>query len=900
MNVGEKAHEFLGKAAPVGYVAGLGRGGAHGFVTGSDVVPIQPANLAHTVDPLLQEDDANLSQDEPDEAGLLSTTLLTKEDKEAIEIYNHVSQVISSRRSMGKQTTDEPENEIVRLKREFSTLKKSMVTVSAEEWANLPDAVSVVKKRKKENPRDSFLPLPDNIILDGLGQESSYSNSIPSNDIAQFKDAREQALNIKLEKASRSLIDPEDQFDAEQYLTSLTSSAEEFADLKRARALYRSITVADPKNSSAWIAYARVEEKGNNLKEARRIVRKGIENCKRSEELWIELVRLFSSCKSSDYDQVIQEALSNVPHCASLWLVACEREKEMVKKQKLFTRALEFNPKSVELWKHFIEIENEPECAKILLQNAVECVPDKVDFWIALAKLETYENAKRILNKAIVNCPKQSKIWLEAMKLEEQQSKMQKITDGTTLKLVDYPQIDALMEKALADLLDLSRSDWTSMAMECEKQCFIQTAQSVISKTIILGMEEQRESWKAVWLQDVDNFIAEKCFESARSLFRNATHLLYDKKSIWKRFAFFEQQHGTIESFVDTMTAATTACPNAEVLWLIYAKHIWNVEGGEKALLILQQALVVNSTSEEIILAQCKVLVALQNFTAAKELLETSKEVLSECPKLWMKLIILERNMGNNNSSLALLDKAINLYPEYYKFYLIKSQILSDIPIESLAALELGTRKCPNSIPLWIQLAKFEQLQGKGVKARSTLEKARLSNPKNELLWETALFVEVENANQAGWRSIMIRALKECPSSGLLHYHAIMHEPKSTRLSKAGEYLKKLPHNPWILFAYAQCYEADMKLENALKWYQNTIENNTKMSLGIADFYLYFYAFLVRNSKTDLANEVKNEFLQSACVYGSLWIKHRKDPQNWLLSTEEIFIQATNELLQNA
>ena len=91
MNVGTHAKEFMGKEAPVGYIPGLGRGGAKGFVTGSDITPLEPAEFtAFQVqkDPLLQED----------EAGLLSSgnSFLSAEDREAIQEYERINEVMSS------------------------------------------------------------------------------------------------------------------------------------------------------------------------------------------------------------------------------------------------------------------------------------------------------------------------------------------------------------------------------------------------------------------------------------------------------------------------------------------------------------------------------------------------------------------------------------------------------------------------------------------------------------------------------------------------------------------------------------------------------------------------------------------------------------------------------------
>lgn len=51
-------------------------------------------------------------------------------------------------------------------------------------------------------------------------------------------------------------------------------------------------------------------------------------------------------------------------------------------------------------------------------------------------------------------------------------------------------------------------------------------------------------------------------------------------------------------------------------------------------------------------------------------------------------------------------------------------------------------KKCPQAIALWLLLSRLEEGSGQLIKARSILEKARLRNPHNPLLWLEAARVE--------------------------------------------------------------------------------------------------------------------------------------------------------------
>lgn len=85
-----------------------------------------------------------------------------------------------------------------------------------------------------------------------------------------------------------------------------------------------------------------------------------------------------------------------------------------------------------------------------------------------------------------------------------------------------------------------------------------------------------------------------------------------------------------------------------------------------------------------------------------------------------------------------------------------------------------GLRACPGSIPLWRLAARLDEVNLGVNKARSTVEVARLQNPKNEFLWLEAVRLERRAGNTKGADSLMARALQECPGSGVLWAEEIL------------------------------------------------------------------------------------------------------------------------------
>lgn len=71
-----------------------------------------------------------------------------------------------------------------------------------------------------------------------------------------------------------------------------SSSTTEIHDLKKARALLKSVITSDPKSASGWIAAARVEELDGKLDEARSIITNACRNFYDNEDIWLESARL--------------------------------------------------------------------------------------------------------------------------------------------------------------------------------------------------------------------------------------------------------------------------------------------------------------------------------------------------------------------------------------------------------------------------------------------------------------------------------------------------------------------------------------------------------------------------------------------------------------------------------
>jgi pre-mRNA-processing factor 6 len=383
---------FLGKPAPEGYVAGIGRG-ATGFTTRSDIGPARSENditisierdgrMSYTQRKKLEgehqksyqdqsfgtpfandavaigtakddegtKDEYNQAANDEDDAGLFADMPYTQEDEEADAIYGAINDYMGDRRK--KQREEREQQEMYKLQKEkpkiqqqFTVLKRGLAQVTSEEWAAIPD-IGDARAKKQQKRHEKFTPLSD-AILEKARQDhnrngiiSSYSNGTESvlADFAQIGEAREVVLGARLDRISDS-FSGQTNIDPKGYLTGLDSiivkSEAEIGDIKKARLLLKSITSTNPKNPQGWIAAARLEEIAGKMVDARDMIAKGCKECPSSEDIWLEAARLN---KQQNAKILLAEAVQHLPYSIKIWLQAANFETDMKLKKRVLRR----------------------------------------------------------------------------------------------------------------------------------------------------------------------------------------------------------------------------------------------------------------------------------------------------------------------------------------------------------------------------------------------------------------------------------------------------------------------------------------------------------------------------------------------------------------------------------
>ena len=396
---------------------------------------------------------------------------------------------------------------------------------------------------------------------------------------------------------------------------------------------------------------------------------------------------------------ILANAIRQVPQSIKIWIRAQELEIDVSAKKRVVRKAIEHIPNSILLWKTAVSLEDDQENAKILLSRAVECIPTSIELWLALVRLETYANGKKILNKARTVLPTSHEIWITAAKLEEENS--------------DQAKVDLIITRGTQQLIakgsKINREQWIQEAEVCESEGFIGVCKSIIQTSIGTGIELSLQ--KHTFIDDAEQCVLRKSIETARNIYSYLIQTFPEKKSVWRRAAFFEREHGTSRQLEEVLENAVTNCPNAEILWLMAAKDKWQSGNIPAAKIILERAFAANENSEQIWLAAIKLEVETGNIETARTFLEQAR-IKANTPRVWMKSVMLEWQTKSIAAAFQLVNTSLVSFPTFAKLWMIKGQMLTleskDIPAARLNYSQ-ALKYHPKNTILWILASRLEE-----------------------------------------------------------------------------------------------------------------------------------------------------------------------------------------------
>ncbi|RPD55484.1 TPR-like protein [Lentinus tigrinus ALCF2SS1-6] len=468
-----------------------------------------------------------------------------------------------------------------------------------------------------------------------------------------------------------------------------------------------------PRRPVAWVAAPFVpmtstraphgcQDDRNGWVAAQKLIKQGCEQCAKSED------RKPRGCiKRRPTRRSEREALK-------IWLSAANLEHHVKAKKRAYCARVSL-----------------ASDARILLARAVEVIPQSVELWLALARLETPDKAKAVLNKArkviptshdrrraaaragVLRGGQAGRAAREGARARRQDDQGGRARAPAAPSTAHAPAVaqggGAVRERG-------RRSRWTSRR-----------------KTDLIP---------GPWTSDVEAAEAKSNIGAARAILAYALRVFPDKKSLRRKAADLEKARGTRESLNAILEGAVHHCPQAEVLWLMWANEKWLEGDVPAALELLERAFIANSESQQIWLAAVKLEAENGELGVARELLVRARTVADTQR---VKPAIFERQQDQLSNVLETLATAIKKYPKFAKLYMIQGQIHHQQGnlAAARAAYAAGIKACPKDVNL--------------IKARALLDKARLANSGNEVLWAKAVDAEDHSGGTTQAKTVLAR-----------------------------------------------------------------------------------------------------------------------------------------------
>lgn len=896
---------ILDQEPPPGYVAGIGRG-ATGFTTGADTGPVK-------FDTEFDDDDDNLEREEglqaDDENGLLGSRKLQndEEDDEADRIYAEIDRKLSQKSGTSTKLVevDKVEEETDIIREQFADLKRELSTVKQSEWENLPEVADFTRRNKRlrlmEQQQQRTYATPDSIIA-GSGANRDIDQAT---DFHSISVAKGNLLSSQLDSMVSSTSANGNNDDLNKELAALEERSLNLQDFNKGRLILSSLRKSEPKKPNSWLASCRLEEQAKNYSQAKALIAEGCHKLPRSEELWLENIRI--NQKTAEGTRkckfIVNEALRYNSKSEKLWVKAFELENvaDITSKRRVLMKAIEFIPTSVELWKLLINIEEDEADVKKMLDKAVELCPKEWEFWLTLLNLSNYSEAKLVLNRARKNLSDSHLVWLAALKLEEREN------DAITLEKLVKMLAKGFkeLEKHINGESLLTKEKWLEESVKAELEGFKKTSQAIVINC--LGNEETSIN---------------ECFQLAESRQNdqdNVAHYIYqyviDKypKNIESWLNIFQSlKKGGEKNLTKLFTyysKSLEAIEDNELLPLMYAKDKWilgkDVDGARQIL-----ANYKNKDSEEMYLARVKLEV---KNNCLEEAYKLSQEALSKISnvseRFWVKHIHLQRFLHHKGvvindlqEVLATISQALDSYPQYYKLYLQKSQILLDMNNGNAAREELsvGSKKCDRTVEIYISMAHINEVHLNSlIRARSTLEMGILKNPKSDELWVAKIKLERRHKDTVAARQLVNRALKIFPSSLAIWIQNLALIPKMSH-RKPGflDALKHTNNSPEVLLSIGVFFWIDGKFSKAKSWFKRSLDADKTNG----ESWGWSYCFIKKHGSESELEVLLEELKESyeGINKGLVWNSINKDVKNTTLSPREILEIVANDLLLNS
>ncbi|XP_023221900.1 pre-mRNA-processing factor 6-like [Centruroides sculpturatus] len=577
----------------------------------------------------------------------------------------------------------------------------------------------------------------------------------------------------------------------------------------------------------------------------------------------------------------------------------------------VIAQAVRHIPSSVRIWIKAADLEIEIKGKRRVYRKALEHIPNSVRLWKAAVELEEPDDARILLSRAVECCPTSVELWLALARLET------------------YENARKVLNKARENI-PTDRQIWITAA-KLEEACGSHhMVEKIIDRAIASlranGVEINREQWLK------DGIECEKAGSvlTCQAIIRTVIGIGVedeDRKHAWMEDADACASQGAFECSRAIYAHALSVFPSKKSIWLRAAYFEKNHGTRESLESLLQRAVAHCPKAEVLWLMGAKSKWLANDVPAARSILSLAFQANPNSEEIWLAAVKLESENNEYERARRLLAKARASAPTAR--VMMKSVklewALGDL-IEAKNLLEEGLKLYPDFAKLWMMKGQILEQENKIDEAREAYNLGLKKCPTSIPVWLLLSQLEEKGGALIKARSVLEKARLRNPKCAELWLEAVRVELrgglKDIALTLIAKAMQDCP-NSGILWAEAIFMEArpqrKTKSVDALKrcehdphvllavsklfWTERKMNkarewfNRTvKIDPDLGDAWAYYYKFELLHGTEEQQEDVKKRCVNAEPHHGEHWCQISKDIANWRKKTEEILVMTANQL----
>ncbi|KAH8900996.1 pre-mRNA splicing factor prp1-like protein [Thozetella sp. PMI_491] len=720
--------DFLNQQAPENYVAGLGRG-ATGFTTRSDLGPARDGPSDDQIKAAVAKRSAQLGLTESkDDAN-------DDDDGRYQDPENEVGLFAGGIYEKDDEEADRIWKEVDdKMARRRQKQREARETAEREEYERqnpkIQQQFAGLKRALETVTDEEWANLPDVKDLTGKTKRARQARmqrfyAVPDSVLAASRDAGEFGTTVADDGTATSAANDGTVTD----FAKIGAARDKVLQAKLEQASQGTVssgsaTSIDPKGYLTSLSNTQgAEQSIGDIEKFRKMLKSAVDSNVKQASSWIAAARL--------------EIVAGKPAAA----------------RNLIAKGCEHCPKSEDIWLENIHL-NDNRNAKVIAAQAIKQNPRSVKLWVEAMKLENdLRSKKKVIRFALDNNPESEALWKEAVNLEE-----------------DPEDARLLLAKA-TDLIPESLDLWLALArLETPKN-----AQKVLNKALkklpnshelfIAGARLQEQLGEA----------------SKKPVMRNAVKFLTMREAMPKREEWIAEAEKCEEE------GAILTCQSIIEETLGYG-------------------LDEDDDRKEIWMEDAKASINRGKIMTARAIYAYALRVFVNSKTLYLAAVDLERNHGTKEGLLDSLEKAVEACPHIETFWLMLSKEKSGELNEARRVLARAFKQNPDNEDIWLAAVKLEADNGETDQARDLLRTARQNAP-TDRVWMRSVAFERQLGNDEAALDLVQDALQLFPGAPKLWmmkgqiYEALGRQPQARDAYSTG--VRAVPSSIplWLLYS---------------------------------------------------------------------------------------------------